>query len=666
MIKLRKNKAKTSRNTVFGVNLQTGFSLVEIVVIIAILAVLLAILAPTLFTYTENSRMQKDFSTMDELSNAMQLSLTDANVFDEVYEYAVPNNYMTYTDSSGHYSQQLIDAEYWAPDGCANGVTITFNPENSYYDLSKGIVNDMTYGNGSVGEKRIAEGDLKQCYFEEMGKKLFYSSVKQSVGQTLKGSSATYRNSSYTVFIVFHVVDETRKVEISGAFNGTNLSKDCPAAIVENTTDYTLEEKPTTTRPASQGQSNFTASDLSGGGAVGGETSEKPLYKQCRHPSINQYNATYHICAIEDCKKKLEHEYPSTGLTAKCTVCGYIKDHECTFDSNDICTQCGEEKMVDFIIGQNNCYMAGITSLEGDIIIPKTFVYEGIKYKVTSLSDGAFSNCNKMTSVIIPDSVKEIGVYAFSACTNLVKISIPNSITRISQGFLSASTSVDNVIIPNSVTSIGQHAFHYCKGLTSITIPENVTTIENYAFQYCSSLKNVEILGHITSMGLYAFLECSQLTNLSIANGISSMGTHAFLNCVNLKTVNILDGETNLGNYAFYNCNSLTSVNIAKGKTTIGEYSFLNCNNLTDINLSNETTVLNRYAFCNCKSITNITIPNSVKNIKECVFYNCDALNSITFNGTKAQWNAIEKSSNWKNQVTSSCVIHCTDGDMPI
>ena len=55
-----------------------GFSLVELVVIIAVLVVLLAILAPFLLRYVENSRIQKDESSMDELCGAIKLAMSDA------------------------------------------------------------------------------------------------------------------------------------------------------------------------------------------------------------------------------------------------------------------------------------------------------------------------------------------------------------------------------------------------------------------------------------------------------------------------------------------------------------------------------------------------------------------------------------------------------------
>lgn len=52
----------------------------------------------------------------------------------------------------------------------------------------------------------------------------------------------------------------------------------------------------------------------------------------------------------------------------------------------------------------------------GDIVIPESFSYEGKKYTVTSIGRNAFNYCTEMTSLIIPNTIKEIGDGAISGC----------------------------------------------------------------------------------------------------------------------------------------------------------------------------------------------------------------------------------------------------------
>lgn len=60
-----------------------------------------------------------------------------------------------------------------------------------------------------------------------------------------------------------------------------------------------------------------------------------------------------------------------------------------------------------------------------------------------------------------------------------------------------------------------------------------------------------------------------------------------------------------------------------------------------------------------------VTIQNSVTSIGDSAFTTCNKLTAINYNGTKEQWNKIEKHENWLLS-TPEFTIHCTDGDIII
>ena len=171
--------------------------------------------------------------------------------------------------------------------------------------------------------------------------------------------------------------------------------------------------------------------------------------------------------------------------------------------------------------------------LQGDLAIPSTFAayyFSNTKethFAVKCIDDWAFSGCESLTSVTIPNSVTSIGEYAFSGCTGLTSITIPNSVTSIGENTFAYCESLTSVTIPNSVTSIGGDAFQSCKRLTSITIPNSVTSIGKNAFIY-SGLTSITIPNSVTSIGKNAFYECSSLTSVTIGSGVTSIGDYAF------------------------------------------------------------------------------------------------------------------------------------------
>ena len=129
------------------------------------------------------------------------------------------------------------------------------------------------------------------------------------------------------------------------------------------------------------------------------------------------------------------------------------------------------------------------------------------------LNNGAFSYCNGLTEITIPDSVTSIGKWAFSNCIGLKGVTIESG--TIGDYEFSSCSNLKSVTIGSSVTSIGIRAFEFCDGLTEITIPDSVTSIGDWAFDECSELKSVTIGRGVTLIGRGAFSMCDLLENVT-------------------------------------------------------------------------------------------------------------------------------------------------------
>ena len=137
---------------------------------------------------------------------------------------------------------------------------------------------------------------------------------------------------------------------------------------------------------------------------------------------------------------------------------------------------------------------------------------------VTKTADYAFDHCDKLTSVVIPDSVSEIG-WTLSGCDIMVHPDNPVYASENGVLFNKDKTVLisfphswkGDYVIPDSVVEIGVHAFCECNGLRTVVIPNSVTWINHFTFFRCFNL-NIMIPESVTEIGGDAFIDCDCLS----------------------------------------------------------------------------------------------------------------------------------------------------------
>lgn len=166
-------------------------------------------------------------------------------------------------------------------------------------------------------------------------------------------------------------------------------------------------------------------------------------------------------------------------------------------------------------------------------------------YEVTPgteiICDKAFSRCENLAEIIIPESVKAIGVRAFEDCKTMTRI-----------------------VFPSDVESIREYCFIACRDLMAITFPESLRAIEKCAFVGCENLKKLEFPNSLKIIGESAFRGCP-LEEIVLPNCLEEVGPFAF-GYTKLNELIVPASVKRIGRKAFADCSKLKKITF-KGET---------------------------------------------------------------------------------------------------
>ncbi len=422
--------------------------------------------------------------------------------------------------------------------------------------------------------------------------------------------------------------------------------------------------------------------------SAGWEAYETCERGNCHYTSYKEVPALGHdLSSVEEIVATCEE----SGWTAyaSCNRCEYetfpeeIPAFGHNYDGNE-CLNCGNlidsEGLTYKLSSDGSYYMVtGIgTCKDKNLVIPA--IHEDLPVK--QIGNGvyvSFKNQSQLTSVRIPNSVTTIEDEAFYGCYNLRTVVLGESVKSLgSRAFAACYKLVEIINKSPSITIDGNNQSHYlgyhALGIynSSNKFTETKLSIENGYTVYKEGKKTILISydgeetdlvipSYVTEIHQYAFYKSNTITSVVIGNSVTSIGEGAFLDCTSLANIEIGNAVTNIDRSAFANTEYYNKAsNWEEGVLYIGNYVIAANNNIpTAYTIKEGTVCIADGAFAGGYE-ESIVIPVSVVNIGYEAFY-YGSLKTITYNGTKAQWDAIDKESSWSGGVYKRTLI-CTDG----
>ncbi len=435
----------------------------------------------------------------------------------------------------------------------------------------------------------------------------------------------------------------------------------------------------------------------------GGETHSR-ICQDCEEKQTEPHNLVGGVCG--DCGYVCEeHEHvfidyvfnnDSTCVengteTSKCKYCDVTDTRtktgtatgEHTFE-NYVCKVCGEYTPnapitdgLEFfpVMSDGNTITYSVngigTATDKDIIIPKQ--YNGSP--VTAIGANAFSDCEELTSVTIPNSVTTIEDSAFGGCTGLTRVVLPVSATRVcSTAFWACtgltqteydnayylgnsenpyeiliaakSTDITSCAINDKTSIITAEAFSGCVNLSSVTLPDSIEGAGYDAFSGCNSLiyaeyDNAYYLGNDENpYMLLVAAKSYQITTCTIHERTKIICGGAFED-TEINKIEIPDSVTKIDAYAFFEIDTLKKVTIGSGVKYIEYMAFVSTHDgIDEITVSGDNEFYHSKNNCLIETATkrlivgtdNSVIPDdgSVVTIGSYAFAECKELTSVS------------------------------------
>ena len=208
---------------------------------------------------------------------------------------------------------------------------------------------------------------------------------------------------------------------------------------------------------------------------------------------------------------------------------------------------------------------------------------------VTAIGPWAFSECQEIESIVIPEGITTIYDGAFFACMGLKKVLLPATLVslgeaptykendfyrenRYKRGVFNYCA-LEQIALPAGLRLLGKSAFFSCRKLKSIDIPNNIQIIDEYTFYFCTSLESVILPDNLIRIASRAFYY-TPIASISFPAKVQSVEKNAFASCYKLASVRLNEGLKEIGDQAFESCKALQEITIPSTVTQIGHSVF--------------------------------------------------------------------------------------------
>jgi hypothetical protein len=253
------------------------------------------------------------------------------------------------------------------------------------------------------------------------------------------------------------------------------------------------------------------------------------------------------------------------------------------------------------------------------------------------IPNGAFYGKTSLTSIVLPQQLKEIGEAAFRECTNLTgSLIIPEGVEKIGDwAFLFGRNLTGTLSLPSTLKELGGGVFRACGFVCELKLPENLKIIGAETFLDCRGFYGeIQLPSDLEVLGGSAFRNMKNVSgSIQIPQGVTSIQEGCFAESGFNGTLTLHDGITSIGNEAFKWTPLKGELYIPKDLEVLGADVFNGCDFSGELVLPAGLRSIGDEAFANNWRLMGILqCPPALEHIGYSAFYGCSMLEGVVFN----------------------------------
>ncbi len=281
---------------------------------------------------------------------------------------------------------------------------------------------------------------------------------------------------------------------------------------------------------------------------------------------------------------------------------------------------------------------------------------------LTEIGGGAFWHSPSLTSVKIPDGVTFVGNHAFADCQSLTEIEIPESVTSFGAApfdltpwtdarreenpfvivngiVIDAAKAVDDILAKRKAEEEALKKDLEDKNVVliynkegeeeepfEIVFPDGITSIGETVFvdlQRSINVTKIVIPDGVTQICANAFSLCHDCTDIQLPNTLEDVGDSAFAKTKWIADQPKTDGMFIVNGLLLDGKSAVGNIEIPDGVRAICGNAFTGNKELISVRFPETLTVIHQSAFKRCTALEAVYFPESLKEIRKEAFTEC-------------------------------------------